>query len=148
MQPANSFSFDNKYEACLCDSIITIESLLYAPFPFGKCRWPYKGVFHDLLLWRLQTRSELIFFFSRRFGSFEEFKKRNVDASGNLTPHKKLLCGLGMFVIYIKVHFSNLLESHHWILLVFASMIFTARKHSFRMLCFYRCLSVHREGGV
>ena len=54
--------------------------------------------------WRLQTRSELIFFFSRRFGSFEEFKKRNVDASGNLTPHKKLLCGLGIYVIYIKAH--------------------------------------------
>ncbi|CAH1801529.1 unnamed protein product [Owenia fusiformis] len=30
-----------------------------------------------------------------RFGSFEEFKKRNVDASGNLSTSKKLLCGLG-----------------------------------------------------
>ena len=51
---ANSVSFDNKYETRLSDSIITIESQLYAPFPFGKCRWPYKGgytVFHDLLLW-------------------------------------------------------------------------------------------------
>ena len=81
--------------------LVTIEPFLYASSPFGKDSWPYT-VFHDLLLWRLQTRSELIFFFSRRFGSFEEFKKRNVDASGNLTPHKKLLCGLGIYVIYIK----------------------------------------------
>ncbi|XP_055328086.1 putative tricarboxylate transport protein, mitochondrial [Paramacrobiotus metropolitanus] len=30
-----------------------------------------------------------------RFGAFEEFKKRNVDAKGNLTPAKRLLCGMG-----------------------------------------------------
>ncbi|KAK3611710.1 hypothetical protein CHS0354_034379 [Potamilus streckersoni] len=30
-----------------------------------------------------------------RFGSFEEFKKRSVDANGNLPANKRLLCGLG-----------------------------------------------------
>ncbi|KAF2368278.1 Mitochondrial substrate/solute carrier [Trinorchestia longiramus] len=30
-----------------------------------------------------------------RFGAFEELKKRNMDASGNLTAGKRLLCGLG-----------------------------------------------------
>ena len=30
-----------------------------------------------------------------RFGSFEEFKKRNVNENGVLTAHRKLLCGLG-----------------------------------------------------
>ncbi|XP_067931881.1 putative tricarboxylate transport protein, mitochondrial [Watersipora subatra] len=30
-----------------------------------------------------------------RFGSFEEFKKRSVDHTGNLSSQKKLLCGLG-----------------------------------------------------
>lgn len=30
-----------------------------------------------------------------RFGAFEEFKKRSVDANGQLTPGKRLLCGLG-----------------------------------------------------
>ncbi|EFX85387.1 hypothetical protein DAPPUDRAFT_300448 [Daphnia pulex] len=30
-----------------------------------------------------------------RFGAFEEFKKRSVDANGNLSPGKRLLCGLG-----------------------------------------------------
>lgn len=30
-----------------------------------------------------------------RFGSFEEFKKRNVGADGNLTHQRKFLCGLG-----------------------------------------------------
>ena len=53
-----------------------------------------------------------------------------------------------MFVIYIKVHFSNLLESHHWILLVFASMIFTARKHSFCYVFTGVCLSTGREVSV
>ena len=30
-----------------------------------------------------------------RFGAFEELKKRNVDANGNLSAGKRLLCGLG-----------------------------------------------------
>ncbi|GAB6028727.1 hypothetical protein CHUAL_004547 [Chamberlinius hualienensis] len=30
-----------------------------------------------------------------RFGTFEELKKRNVDEKGNLSPGKRLLCGLG-----------------------------------------------------
>lgn len=30
-----------------------------------------------------------------RFGSFEEFKKRNVGPDGNLTAQRKFLCGLG-----------------------------------------------------
>lgn len=30
-----------------------------------------------------------------RFGAFEEFKKHNIDSTGNLTPAKRLLCGLG-----------------------------------------------------
>lgn len=30
-----------------------------------------------------------------RFGAFEELKKRSVDANGNLSPSKRLLCGLG-----------------------------------------------------
>lgn len=31
----------------------------------------------------------------QRFGAFEEFKKRSVDANGNLSPASRLLCGLG-----------------------------------------------------
>ena len=31
----------------------------------------------------------------KRFGAFEELKKRNVDANGNLSAGKRLLCGLG-----------------------------------------------------
>ena len=34
-----------------------------------------------------------IFFF--RFGAFEELKKRNMDANGNLSMGNRLLCGLG-----------------------------------------------------
>jgi solute carrier family 25 citrate transporter 1 len=30
-----------------------------------------------------------------RFGAFEELKKRNVDAKGNLSPVMRMLCGLG-----------------------------------------------------
>lgn len=30
-----------------------------------------------------------------RFGAFEEFKKRSVDANGNLSAGQRLLCGLG-----------------------------------------------------
>lgn len=30
-----------------------------------------------------------------RFGAFEELKKRNVDAKGNLSPVNRMLCGLG-----------------------------------------------------
>ncbi|MBD5072613.1 hypothetical protein GUF45_13435, partial [Xanthomonas citri pv. citri] len=30
-----------------------------------------------------------------RFGAFEELKKRNMDASGVLSPAQRLLCGLG-----------------------------------------------------
>lgn len=30
-----------------------------------------------------------------RFGTFEELKKRNVDANGNLSPINRMLCGLG-----------------------------------------------------
>lgn len=30
-----------------------------------------------------------------RFGTYEELKKRNVDARGNLSPANRLLCGLG-----------------------------------------------------
>jgi solute carrier family 25 (mitochondrial citrate transporter), member 1 len=30
-----------------------------------------------------------------RFGAFEEFKKRSVDAKGNLTVGGRLLCGMG-----------------------------------------------------
>lgn len=30
-----------------------------------------------------------------RFGAFEEFKKRNVDEKGNLSPINRMLCGLG-----------------------------------------------------
>lgn len=30
-----------------------------------------------------------------RFGTFEELKKRNVDQKGNLSPIKRMLCGLG-----------------------------------------------------
>ena len=30
-----------------------------------------------------------------RFGAFEELKKRNVDAKGNLSPGMRMLCGLG-----------------------------------------------------
>ncbi|KAB7496380.1 Tricarboxylate transport protein, mitochondrial [Armadillidium nasatum] len=30
-----------------------------------------------------------------RFGAFEELKKRSVDSQGNLSPGKRLLCGLG-----------------------------------------------------
>jgi len=30
-----------------------------------------------------------------RFGAFEEFKKRSVDAKGNLSPGMRLACGLG-----------------------------------------------------
>lgn len=30
-----------------------------------------------------------------RFGAFEEFKKRNLNADGTLSPHKRFLCGLG-----------------------------------------------------
>lgn len=36
-----------------------------------------------------------LFGYSFRFGAFEEFKKRSVDANGNLSPGKRLLCGLG-----------------------------------------------------
>lgn len=32
---------------------------------------------------------------SFRFGAFEELKKRNVDARGNLSPLNRMLCGLG-----------------------------------------------------
>ena len=35
------------------------------------------------------------FCFSFRFGAFEELKKHNVDANGNLSAGKRLLCGLG-----------------------------------------------------
>ena len=35
-----------------------------------------------------------IIFFSR-FGAFEELKRFNVDENGNLTPFKRMLCGLG-----------------------------------------------------
>ncbi|XP_061197784.1 tricarboxylate transport protein, mitochondrial-like [Saccostrea echinata] len=30
-----------------------------------------------------------------RFGAFEELKRFNVDENGNLSPHKRVLCGLG-----------------------------------------------------
>lgn len=30
-----------------------------------------------------------------RFGAFEEFKKRNLNPDGTLSPHKRFLCGLG-----------------------------------------------------
>jgi len=33
--------------------------------------------------------------FCDRFGAFEEFKKRSVDAKGNLSAGQRLLCGLG-----------------------------------------------------
>ena len=38
-------------------------------------------------------KSKLIFWY--RFGAFEEFKKRSVDAKGNLSAGQRLLCGLG-----------------------------------------------------
>lgn len=34
-------------------------------------------------------------FFNFRFGAFEQLKKYNVDERGNLSPGKRLLCGLG-----------------------------------------------------
>lgn len=30
-----------------------------------------------------------------RFGAFEELKRFNVDENGNLSPTKRMLCGLG-----------------------------------------------------
>lgn len=40
-----------------------------------------------------------ICFCHARFGAFEEFKKRNVGPDGNLSPNRKLLCGLGKFPV-------------------------------------------------
>lgn len=44
-----------------------------------------------------EKREELLkaFVFHPRFGAFEQLKKYNVDENGNLSPGKRLLCGLG-----------------------------------------------------
>ena len=41
------------------------------------------------------TKIEWADFLFSRFGAFEELKRFNVDENGNLTPFKRMLCGLG-----------------------------------------------------
>ncbi len=65
-----------------------LSVLLYGSIPKSAVRY-----FHTLNpLTRLSKNKNLIFV---RFGAFEEFKKRSVDANGNLSAGQRLLCGLG-----------------------------------------------------
>ena len=63
---------------------------------YVRLKYTCSFVFIETLRKHCQYISTVFFFFFFcRFGSFEEFKKRNVDSSGVLSPEKRLLCGLG-----------------------------------------------------
>ena len=59
------------------------------PFPNQQSGRNFVFVFYTLDFWIIYK------FFKHRFGAFEEFKKRSVDANGNLSAGNRLLCGLG-----------------------------------------------------